>query len=117
MKNTTPKHNVYQCIEIIEKAFAEAQKASKKYLQEHGERSMDFNCGFAWVKITPNRGTLCKVLKESYRASKGWNGGLVVWQPSGVSSQNMYVHQAGAIAFAKVLEEFGYNAEWDSRLD
>lgn len=111
------KNTVERCQHIISEAFMSARVASMKYLQENGERPMDFNCGFAWVTIRPARGTLCKVLKEHYKASKGWNGGLVVWQPSGVSSQNMYVHQAGAIAFAEVLKEYGYDAEWDSRLD
>lgn len=115
--NATPKYTEEQCIQIIESAFQAAHQAAKTYLETHGERQYDLNCGYGWVTIRPARGTLCRILKESYKAFKGWKGGVVIWQPSCVPSQNMYVHQEGAIAFAKVLQEAGYDAVWDSRLD
>lgn len=117
VNSTIPKNSKERCKFILEEAFSAATYAAEKELYTNGERPYDFNCGFAWVTIKPARGNLCSVLKQDYGCSKGYYGGLEVWMPGRINSQNMYVHLAGAKAFAEVLRSYGYNAEEYSRLD
>ena len=100
---------------VIREAQCAANSAAREYLADYGEGML--NCGFAWVTIKPNRGILCNTLKEMKLGSAGWNGGLCVWNPSGVPVQDMSVLYAGALAFEDVLRKYGVNAQADCRLD
>ena len=48
---------------------------------------------------------------------KGYPTGLQKWNPAGYIGQSMEVKEAGAEAYAKVLQSFGLNATSDSRGD
>lgn len=106
------KENVQQIIFEAElEAYREAQA---QYNRQGGDRGA---CGFAWVEIRPARGILAKTLKETRKGDKGWNGGIHVWNPSGVAVQSIDVLEAGARAYAHVLRKYGVNAYANSRLD
>lgn len=106
------KDNVQQ---IIDEAVTAAKARAKVAFEEiGGDRGA---CGFAWVDIKPNRGLLCKTLKEQKLGSNGWNGGLCCWNPAGAHVQSVYVLEQGAYAFAEVLRKYNVNAWASSRLD
>ena len=55
-----------EAIRIHNEAVELAQKATAKYLEEHGD---DFPCGFAGVKIKPATQSFARQLKK---AGSGW---------------------------------------------
>ena len=48
---------------------------------------------------------------------KSYTGGLSLWNPSQYNCQNVNTLEAGARAYAKVLQDNGIEAYSDSRLD
>ena len=84
-------------------AQAEAAKATREYLAKHGDRDA---CGFAWVNVWGVRSNskLGNALKAAgFR--KDYTGALNFWNPSKSGTQSISALEAGADAFAKVLQE------------
>lgn len=102
---------------IIEKAFTAARLATDDYLKKYPDQW--FPCGFAWVRLD-GRSPLIKVLKENFSNKSGHKGypkGWEIWNPSDSGTQCMDAKMAGAEAFAKVLNEAGYDCYADCRMD
>lgn len=99
---------------IIEQAFDAAREASADHFRKYGDRDC---CGFAWVNIKPGTSAIARELKKRGDARKSYYGGVDVWDPGKTMSQNMGAKEAGAQAFAKVLQDAGYKAYMMSRMD
>jgi len=73
-------------------------------------------CGFAWVKIRPNRGKFVAWLKsENIGRANSYEGGYDISVRE--FGQSLERKEAYAEAFAKVLRENGINAYACSRID
>ena len=104
-----------EAIRIHNEAVALAQKATAKYLEEHGD---DFPCGFAGVKIKPATQSFARQLKKAGIVDhKAWNGGYDIWNPSGNRVQSEYAKLNGAIAYANFLRDNGVNCNAWSKID
>lgn len=102
-------------VEVVERAFAAARAAEDQFRAQYGE---PMYCGFAWVNVKPATSRIARVLKERYGARKSYSSsGIQIWNPGGSMTQSMDVKEAGAAAFARVLQAEGYNAYADSRAD
>lgn len=84
----------------VDEAFAAASKATSDFLTKHGDRDA---CGFAWVIVKPANSKLAKYLKEKHQASKHYDGGVNVWNPSLNMTQNISAKEMGARAFVDVI--------------
>jgi len=105
--------------EIIRQAEAAAQKAVADMVERckgmpYGEPAY---CGFAWVEIPDGRSALVREMKRLGIGQKHWRKGWMVWGPGKHGGQSMDIHEAGASAFAKVLQDAGFNAYSASRAD
>lgn len=78
-------------------------------------------CGFAWVKITPARGSFVAYLKSQNIGHPAYQGGYEIsaWEiaPSLRGSQSVTRKEAAANAAAAVFQKYGINAYGYSRLD
>ena len=111
-------------LEIHNEAVEEAKKATEEWLTkyreanpnaEHGEPSY---CGFAWVKTRPATTSFARALKKAGIVDYvSYNGGYDIWNPSDYHGQSMDVKEAGADAYAKVLNSYGITAYSMSRAD
>jgi hypothetical protein len=102
---------------ILGEASAAATRAGNaKYEEMGGDR---FMCGFAWVDIHGIRANskLGKQLEMFGIKKDSWKKCHSVWDPAGLPVQNIDIKEAGAEAFAKVLESYGFTAYAGSRLD
>lgn len=84
-------------------AAMQARTAAKIAYDQVGERDA---CGFAWVNVWGVRSNskLGKALQAAgFR--KDYTGSLQIWNPSGHHTQSISVKEAGAYAYAKVLQE------------
>lgn len=108
--------DVLKIPEIVNSAFLAASRATQQYLDDNpGDW---YPCGFAWVRIRPARGRVVKYLKDHCNARvDDFAGGLIVYNPSGNSTQSMYAKAAGANAFAEVLKNIGIKATAETRID
>jgi hypothetical protein len=105
-----------------EKATAAAVEAANEVLAKRGD---GYPCGFAWVTYYPvNKGNTRdgreeRRLIESIGFRKDYTGkAYQLWNPSKNFAQNVDVKEAGAYAYAKVLEaEAGIRVSVGSRLD
>ena len=101
---------------IILEAQTAAANATAEYLGTLGGDT--YPCGFAWVRIKPARGAFVKVLKDiNLGRTDEYEGGFVVYNPSGNYCQNMDAKMAGARAFANALKLHGVNAVPEQRMD
>ena len=103
---------------IISEAKTAANKASMKYLDETLKGEDNYPCGFAWVNIWKIKGNTKQ--GKSMKAAgleKDYNGAYSIWNPGGLSVQNVDVKEAGASAAADVFTRYGFNATSGSRLD
>jgi hypothetical protein len=105
--------NIQQIKQEAQQAAVEAQQA---FLAEFGERAY---CGFAWVDVYVSRvnskeANLLKEIgfKRDYKPKC-----LNLWSPGEYHGQSMDVLEQGAIAFAKVLQKYGFRAYAGSRAD
>ena len=105
---------------FVEQKLNEAMKSAKAAAADMyakiGERDC---CGFGWVTVYDVRSNskLGKLLAK-HGFSKAYNGGLQLWDPAGYPTQSISVKEAGAYAYAAVLqEELGLKAYGGSRLD
>lgn len=86
-------------------------------------------CGFAWVVI-PGTSPLARYCRAKIKAlggerkpgagqygSKNYPSGWQFWSPAGWQGQTIWVHEAGATAFAGVLAANGIDAQMHSRVD
>jgi hypothetical protein len=107
-----------QVISFVAGAREEARRASEKFFQEKLNGQDQFACGFAWVTVLEKGNTkLGRALKEA-GFEKSYNGGLKLWNPSGMYVQNVDTLEAGAQAAAQYLQQtMGIKAYADSRLD
>jgi hypothetical protein len=110
--------------EIHQKALTVAKTATVDYLanwtaktggNEYGE---PMYCGFAWVEL-PGIKLSTKIGKAfaSVGFKKGYRSGLQLWNPSDHHGQSMDAKEAGADAYAEVLESYGVKAYGASRAD
>jgi hypothetical protein len=103
--------------ELLEKAFDAARKATDEHYAKNPNQW--FPCGFAWVRF-PGKSPVVTVLKEVYGdrgGHKGYPKGWDVWNPSADHGQWMDAKVAGANAFAKVMNDAGYECYADCRMD
>ena len=101
---------------IFQEAVAAAKQAEADFRAKHGETMY---CGFAWVNVYVDR-TNSKVAKELIASGfkKDYKPKcLSVWNPGGSSTQSMDIKEAGADAFAKVFQKYGFRAYAGSRAD
>lgn len=99
---------------IYNDALAAGQQAENDYVAKHGE---DNFCGFAWVEIPNGRSPFVNWCKKNSVGSKHWQKGWQIWRCTNNMTQCMNVLEAGAMAFAKKLEEHGISAYMNSRAD
>lgn len=106
---------------LHETATTAARTAADALYAQIGDR---YPCGFAWVTYYPKHkgntaaGKAERKLFESIGFSKDWTG--KAWQlrnPSRHITQNMDVKEAGAVAYAKVFRDAGYNVYSETRID
>jgi hypothetical protein len=76
-------------------------------------------CGFAWVKIYPATTRFVRYLRSKGVGKTGYGGGWEIWYselgtPAGQSYER---NMAAATAYAKVLQEAGFEAYPGGRLD
>jgi len=103
---------------IINKAKKAAEIASTTYLTEKLGGEDNFPCGFAWVNIFGIKGNTKQ--GKAFKAAgieKDYNGAYSIWNPGGLSVQNVDVKEAGASAAADVFTSYGFKAYSGSRLD
>lgn len=105
---------------------AEATRAARVAVNEAetlmgGDRGM---CGFAWVTVYPEHKGNTRKGKEERQILKSmgfqpdWTGkAYQIWNPGEYRGQNIDIKEAGAQAYAKVLQTYGFRAYMGSRLD
>ena len=99
---------------IHTEALESARQSAQDYIEKHGE---PYYCGFAWVKIEAKGSTKMGKALKTMGFDLAWNGGLDLWNPSGHGTQSMDVKEAGAYAYAKVMQEHGIACYAHSRAD
>jgi len=89
--------------DVLNEAGIQARTAAKDFYSRHGDRDA---CGFAWVNVYGVRSNsrLGKAL-QSAGFRKDYTGALCLWNPSQMGTQSVSILEAGAVAYAKVLEE------------
>ena len=105
---------------LVEIALREASKSAVAAAAEMHAKIGDRDaCGFAWVTVYGVRSnSKLGLLLAKHGFSKSYTGGLELWDPSRHPTQSVSVLEAGARAYAKVLqEELGLKAYSGSRLD
>lgn len=108
-----------------DKATQAAAEAAQKLLDVHFGGEDGGPCGFAWVKYYPkNKGNTRdgreeRRLMESIGFRKDWTGkAWELWNPAKIGAQSVDAKYAGAVAYAKVLEEeAGIRVSPGERLD
>ncbi len=88
-------------------AYNEAQAAAAKATQEYLNAGNDwYPCGFSWVRIRPARGRFVDMCKDrNLGKTDDFEGGFVIYNPSGNHTQSMYAKKAGSEAFAAVMKK------------
>ena len=102
--------------QIAREAKLAADKAQSDHLAEHGE---DAYCGFGWVEVyVPRTNSREAKALEKMGFKKSWRPRRMdMWKPGAYNGQSMDVHEAGAQAYAEVLEKYGFRAYMGSRAD
>ena len=99
---STVTFNLEAVQDACNEAGIQARTAAKEMYNRVGERDA---CGFAWVNVWGVRSNskLGKALQaQGFR--KDYTGSLQLWNPSGHHTQSISVKEAGADAYAKVLQ-------------
>lgn len=99
---------------IYEEAMTAAKTAEAEYQAKYGE---PMYCGFAWVDIPSARTPFVLWCKKNGVGSKHWKKGWSIWNPAGNNTQSMDIKEAGAYAFAQVLNQHGVVCNMASRAD
>lgn len=87
--------------------FREAEEAAAKAASQHliSNPGQWYPCGFAWVKIRPARGRFVSMCKDQdIGRTDSFEGGYVIYNPSGNSTQWMEAKEVGCSAFVQVLK-------------
>ena len=106
---------------ILAKAEQAAKNASEQVYNKYGTDHIGA-CGFAWVDIHAYEGVPIKGNTKAGKALKAagieqnWNRVFSQWC-NWYSGQNIDIKEAGARAYARVLEGYGFTAYAGSRLD
>ena len=102
--------------QIVQNAQQAAIQAESEYLAKNGEPGY---CGFGWVEVYVERTNskqakelLAAGFKKSYKPKC-----LSLWSPGAYHGQSMDIKEAGAHAFAEVLQKAGLKAYACSRAD
>ena len=94
-----------------------AVEACQAVEESHGGQ-FAWPCGFAWVNIRPATQPFARWLRKTgVVKSVSWQGGYDIWNPSNNSTQSMDAKEAGARAYARVLQANGIHAYAQSRMD
>lgn len=114
----TPDYTVEQIQAIVAEAKAAAQVAAQKFFQERLNGVDQYSCGFAWTNLIGVKGNsrLGRRLKAA-GVQQDYSKAFSIWNPSGLSVQNIDTKEAGAQAAADVFEQYGFSAYAGSRLD
>lgn len=103
----------------IVKGKAIAEQASRDFYLTKLNGQDQFACGFAWVEVYVDRTNsrqaqelIAAGFKKDYKPRC-----LSMWNPGGLSVQNVDVKEAGADAMAQYLSSLGLKAYAGSRLD
>ena len=93
-----------------------ADKAQSDWLAEYGDGAY---CGFAWVEVSvPRTNSREAKALEKMGFKKSWKPRRMdMWKPGAYNGQSMDVHEAGADAYAEVLQKYGFKAYMHSRAD
>ena len=112
------EYTVNEIKNILNKAKTAAYEAGGDYFVEKLDSKDNYPCGFAWVNIYGIKGNtkLGRAMKQA-GVKQDYTKAFQIYNPSGVSVQNVDVKEAGAEAAAKVFESFGFKAYAGSRLD
>lgn len=103
-------------VAIHNEAKLAAVEAENNHLNQYGE---DAYCGFAWVDVYVERTNSkeSKLLKL-VGFSNSWKKKCVsLWNAGAYHGQSMSVKEAGANAYAQVLQNYGLRAYAGSRPD
>ena len=112
-------------IDIHTEATNAAKKAVGEFLDDWNAKTggNDYGepmyCGFAWVDVAVTR-TNSKEAKllESIGFEPSWRPKqMQLWNPTEYRGQSMDVKEAGARAYAEVLQRHGFRAYMGSRAD
>jgi hypothetical protein len=100
---------------VLLEATVAAKSAAEAMYKQIGDRDC---CGFAWVSVYDVRSN-SKLGKRLQAAGfkRAYGGGLQLWDPAHYPTQSMTVLEAGAYAYAAVLEGVGLKAYAGSRMD
>jgi hypothetical protein len=116
-KDNLNEMNIENIGAVHVKAKKAAFDAATKFLNERGGKD-NYPCGFAWVTVSEKGSTKMGRALKAIGFRKAYNGGLELWDPSGLLVQNVYTLEAGAEAYAEVLRnELGVTAYAGSRWD
>ena len=100
---TATTFNLEAVQDACNEAGIQARTAAKDFLAKHGDRDA---CGFAWVDVYGVRSnSKLGTALQSYGFRKSYTGSLQLWNPSQAGVQSISVLEAGAEAYAKVLQE------------
>lgn len=103
---------------ILDEAYEAARGAVDKFYKEELKCEDQYPCGFAWVNIKVKRSTkLGKALVKEGLKYNEYEKCLYDWNPGQYRGQNMYCIEAGARAFAEVLQKYNIPSVASSRLD
>ena len=110
--------------ELKTQMFNAAHDATETYIKDVLKGEDAFACGFAWINIYPKfKGNTLSGRMERRRIRElgfelDYTGKrFSLWNPSKSHFQNIDCKEAGARASAKVLEDVGFDAYPNSRLD
>lgn len=103
--------------EAILQGISDAQEAGAFALNAAGGDG--YPCGFAWVKVNGVKlNTKAGKIFAELGFKKSYNGGIDLWNPSGLPVQNVDIKYVAAAAMAEVLkEQLGVEAYAESRWD
>lgn len=91
-------------LDIFLEAQLAAETATRKHLNENPGQW--YPCGFAWVKIRPARGRFVDMCKDQGAGrTDDFEGGFIIYNPSGNPTQWMDAKQVGAQAFVDVMKK------------
>jgi hypothetical protein len=100
---TAVAFNLEAVLDALNEAGIQARTAAKEAYAKYGDRDA---CGFAYVDVYGVRSNskLGKALATA-GFSKSYKGSLQLWNPSKMGVQSISVLEAGAEAYAKVLQD------------
>lgn len=107
--------------------YEEAKAAARNAIlaNSHLENPNAFDCGFAWVQVTPGTHPFVRWARKRGVGHKHWSHGWEFWKPgcreANFGGQSVGVIETGAQAFAEVLKRHllstGLTVQVGTRLD